>query len=107
MILVGPAGQKVVLMSDAGSGNSVANLNLTFDDAASSTLPELTTILQGTFRPTDYAPADSFPAPAPAGPYATTLSAFNGTSRTASGRSTSWTTRIRIPAPSSPDGPST
>lgn len=79
MILVGPAGQKVVLMSDAGSGNSVANLNLTFDDAASSTLPELTSILQGTFRPTDYVPGDSFPAPAPAGPYATTLSAFNGT----------------------------
>jgi len=79
MLLVGPAGQKVVLMSDAGSGNSVANLNLTFDDASSSTLPELTTIIQGTFRPTDYAPADSFPAPAPAGPYATTLSAFNGT----------------------------
>ena len=80
MILVGPAGQKVVLMSDAGGGNSVANLNLTFDDAASSTLPELTTILEGTFRPTDYASGDSFPAPAPAGPYATNLSAFNGTS---------------------------
>ena len=80
MLLVGPAGQKVVLMSDAGSGISVANLNLTFDDAASSTLPELTTILDGTFRPTDYAPGDSFPAPAPAGPYATNLSVFNGTS---------------------------
>ena len=78
ILLVGPAGQKVVLMSDAGSGNSVANLNLTFDDAASSTLPELTTILDGSFRPTDYAPVDNFPAPAPAGPYASTLSAFNG-----------------------------
>lgn len=79
MLLVGPAGQKVILMSDAGSGNSVANLNLTFDDAASSTLPELTAILDGAFRPTDYAPVDNFDAPAPAGPYATTLSAFNGT----------------------------
>jgi uncharacterized repeat protein (TIGR01451 family) len=79
MLLVGPAGQKVILMSDAGSGNSVANLNLTFDDSASSTLPELTTILDGSFRPTDYAPTDNFDAPAPAGPYATTLSAFNGT----------------------------
>ncbi|TXT51486.1 MAG: hypothetical protein FD140_1524 [Limisphaerales bacterium] len=82
ILLVGPGGQKVVLMSDAGSGNSVNNLTLTFDDAASSTLPELTTILEGTFRPTDYAPADSFPAPAPAGPYSTSLSVFNGSNPT-------------------------
>ena len=80
ILLVGPAGQKVLLMSDAGGGNSVTNLTLTFDDAASSNLPELSTILAGTFRPTDYPPADSFPAPAPAGPYATSLSVFNGSS---------------------------
>ncbi len=76
MLLVGPAGQKVMLMSDAGAGNSITNVSLVFDDSASS-LPFSTTIASGTYHGTDFPPGDSFPAPAPAGPYGTNLAAFN------------------------------
>jgi uncharacterized delta-60 repeat protein len=78
ILLVSPTGQKVLLMSDAGSGFSVTNLTLTFDDVATASLPELSPLASGTFRPKDHPPADSFPAPAPAGPYATSLATFAG-----------------------------
>ncbi len=79
-LLVGPAGQKVMLMSDTG-GNypGVANVTLTFDDAATNGLPA-ENFLTGTYRPTDYAVGDVFPAPAPSGPYSTALSDFSGSS---------------------------
>jgi uncharacterized repeat protein (TIGR01451 family) len=77
ILLVGPAGQKVLLMSDAGAGTSVSGLNLTFDDGAASLLGSAA-ITSGSFRPTDYAPGDAFPSPAPSGPFAANLSVFNG-----------------------------
>ena len=77
MLLVGPAGQKVMLMSDAGAGNGVSGINLTFDDTAVN-LPFANTIATGTYRGTDFPPGDTLPAPAPAGPYGTNLAAFNG-----------------------------
>ncbi|WP_051319648.1 MULTISPECIES: S8 family serine peptidase [Planktothrix] len=81
MFLRGPGGQKVMLMSDAGGGYSsrLNNVNLTFRDSASGTLPDGSQITSGTYRPTDYEVGDTFPTPAPAGPYGTALSAFNGT----------------------------
>jgi Ca2+-binding RTX toxin-like protein len=42
-------------------------------------LPDGSQITSGTYRPTDYQVGDTFPTPAPAGPYGTALSAFNGT----------------------------
>jgi uncharacterized repeat protein (TIGR01451 family) len=79
ILLVGPAGQKVMLMSDAGSGNALNNVQLTFDDSAASSLPDATQIAAGTFKPSDFAPTEILPSPAPSSPYATALSAFNGT----------------------------
>jgi len=81
MFLLGPGGQKVMLMSDAGGGYSspLNNVNLTFSDSASGTLPDDSQITSGTYRPTDYEVGDTFSTPAPAGPYGTALSAFNGT----------------------------
>jgi len=79
MLLVGPAGQKVLLMSDAGAGNAISSgVTLTFDDSAAA-LPFANAIASGTYHPTDYPPGDTLAAPAPAGPYGTNLSAFNGT----------------------------
>jgi subtilisin-like proprotein convertase family protein len=83
VLLVGPRGQSVLLMSDAGAGGGPAsNLTLTFDDAAAATLPAAAALSGGVFRPTNHgAGADTFPAPAPgvpAGGWATSLSAFNG-----------------------------
>ena len=79
VLLVGPGGQKVVLMSANGGGYSVTNVNLTFDDAASALLPASGQILSGTYKPTDGQPGTVFPSPAPSGSAGTSLSAFNGT----------------------------
>ena len=82
ILLVGPGGQMVMLMSDAGYSRDVVNVNLTFD-SATGTAPALSDsgqISSGTYRPTNYGTTDSFSAPAPAGPFGASLSAFNGTS---------------------------
>jgi hypothetical protein len=78
VLLVGPGGQKAIILSDAIGTNSQAlsNVTLTFDDHAAGFLPEFGIVSPGTFRPTDYPPGDSFPAPAPAPPYATNLNVF-------------------------------
>ena len=84
ILLVGPGGQKVMLMSDAGGSIDVVNVNLTFDSATLTALPDSAKISSGTYRPTNYVgkdgATDSFSAPAPAGPFGASLSAFNGTS---------------------------
>jgi hypothetical protein len=56
------------------------NVTLTFDDAAATTLASSSIIVTGTNKPSNVGANDTFSAPAPAGPYAATLSTFNGTS---------------------------
>jgi len=84
ILLVSPGGQKVMLMSDAGSGADLVNVNLTFDGVVSTFLPNSSQISSGTYLPTNHASTsgstDPFGAPAPAAPYGTSLGAFNGTS---------------------------
>jgi subtilisin-like proprotein convertase family protein len=77
ILLVGPAGQKMILMSDVGGGTDAVNVTITFDDAAASNIGA--TVVSGTFRPTNSGTGDLFPAPAPAAPYGAALSDFNGT----------------------------
>lgn len=76
-LLVGPQGQKVMLMSDAGSDSAPIRF-LTFDDAAPDLLPRYEPLASGTYQPTDYEPAN-LPAPAPAGPYPLSLASMNVT----------------------------
>ncbi len=76
ILLVGPGGS-VILMSDAGGALDVTNVNLTFDDTGAM-LPDSTQIVSGTFQPTNFVAGDTFPAPAPVGPYGALLSVFNG-----------------------------
>jgi subtilisin-like proprotein convertase family protein len=87
LLLVSPAGQSVILMTDSGGGFSDSGINLTFDDAASDPVPDNTALVsESTYRPsrgTSIAEGDcdapaSFPG-APMGPYGTSLSVFNGT----------------------------
>lgn len=85
MLLVGPSGTNVMLMSDAMGSGSLYNVTLTFDDAAPSTLPAQGAVPSGTYRPINYGPvlSDPFPAPFPLPaplPYGTNLAVFNGTS---------------------------
>jgi len=86
ILLVGPGGQNVVLMSDVACSTDVTNLDLTFDDAAEGFLPDSTAPLEsGTFKPTDGTGAgcdgndDNYEAPAPSAPYGADLAVFNGT----------------------------
>jgi subtilisin-like proprotein convertase family protein len=80
VLLVGPLGQKILLMSDVGTSLDIVNVTLTLDDAAATSLPDAAQIVSGTFKPTNIGTGDQFPAPAPAGPYPDPqlLSVFNG-----------------------------
>jgi subtilisin-like proprotein convertase family protein len=89
ILLVSPAGESVLLMSDDPAGepycpNNAVGLNLTFDDAAGP-IPPAATLASGTYQPTnnDVSPSacgeatDAFAAPAPGGPYGSRLAVFN------------------------------
>ncbi|TAK97695.1 MAG: HYR domain-containing protein, partial [Verrucomicrobia bacterium] len=78
LLLVGPNGQALKLMSDAGNYFEAEDATLTFDDDAADFLPQVTGIVTGTFKPTDYEEFDSFDNPAPSPPYTNRLSAFIG-----------------------------
>jgi len=80
IMLVGPAGQNAVFMSDAGLSGDIAGINLTFDDAAATVLPDGTQLASGTYQPANYEAGDAFAAPAPAPSGGAALSVFNGTS---------------------------
>lgn len=83
VMLVAPNGRRIVLMSDVGGGTEVGGLNLTFDDAAATSLPDNATLTAGTYKPTDFETGDAFPPPAPQGATTgTTLDAFYGSAPT-------------------------
>jgi uncharacterized repeat protein (TIGR01451 family) len=58
----------------------VNNVTLTFDDFVPDLLPDFDAFTTGSYRPSDYdgGDGDAFPAPAPAGPYGSSLSALSG-----------------------------
>lgn len=78
ILLVGPQGQRVVLLSDAGGDQAVGNVTLTFQEGMPK-LPQDDLILPGIYAPSSYDPAVFFPAPAPAEPAEGPLSVFKGT----------------------------
>jgi len=78
ILLVGPQGQGIVLLSRVGAGVPVSNVSLTFDDAAGAPLPQYGQITDGIYKPSDYKSSDFFPSPAPVGPYETALATFAG-----------------------------
>ena len=92
VLLVGPGGQSLLLMSDAGFDQGASNLTFTFDDEAPAFVPETDALAAGSFKPSNYpedaggcaegpgSSSDPFAAPAPAGPYGSTLAGFDGTS---------------------------
>ncbi len=79
ILLVGPQGQNLVIMSDAGGSLDLANVDLVFDDAAASQLPDSAQITSGSYKPTNFEAVDTFPAPAPVPSASTTLDIFNST----------------------------
>ena len=82
-LLVGPQGQKFILMGDAGDSVAIdpsAPVTLMFTDAAGQVLPNSAMLTSGMFEPTNWeSPVTDFPAPAPPGPYNEPGSAIGGT----------------------------
>lgn len=72
VLLVGPEGQKMLLMADAGGTNGLSGrTTLTFSDNAGQVLPDDSLIGAGSYEPTTWEPGQTdFLAPAPIGPYA-------------------------------------
>ena len=59
-LLVAPNQQDTLIMANAGGGNAISHVTLTFDDAATNSLPHFTTITSGTNKPTAFT-APHFP----------------------------------------------
>jgi subtilisin-like proprotein convertase family protein len=86
ILLVGPGGQRTILMARAGSGadpgDPTPNETFTLDDEATASLPCTSPMPPGTYKPTRNACSGSNPEafgpPAPAGPYPLSLSVFDG-----------------------------
>src|SRR6478736_429321 len=79
VLLVGPHGQQVTLMSDVGSNLDLTADDLTFDDAAPTSLPDNAQVNPGAYKPTNFEAGDAYPAPAPATNNNVLLSTFNDT----------------------------
>lgn len=85
IVLVGPSGKRILLLSDAGGTTDVVSQNITFDDAGAATIPDAGPMVSGTFKPTNFGTGDTIPDLT--GPYpnsatagsATLASVFNGT----------------------------
>lgn len=79
VLLVAPGGQNVILLSDACSGDEWRNVDVTFDDNA-PTVASIGTepCFDDIYKPTNYGGGDTFPAPAPGGPYGSALAPLSG-----------------------------
>jgi uncharacterized repeat protein (TIGR01451 family) len=76
VVLVNPAGTNVLVMSHTGGGHGVTNINLTFDDDATVSLPNQDQITSGTYKPSAYEGPVALPGTAPSIAYQYALSAF-------------------------------
>ncbi len=77
ILLVGPGGQTVMLMSDVGSSDNPAG-DYTFSDLAVAQITDNALGPPGTYRPSNVL-VETMAGPAPGGPYGNLLSVFNGT----------------------------
>lgn len=61
VLLVAPDQLNTLLMGNVGGQNAIGGVTLTFDDAASNSLPHFNQITSGTNKPTVFAPTPTFP----------------------------------------------
>jgi PKD repeat protein len=84
ILLESPSGQRVTLLSDAGGGADMVNLNLVVNDSATIFFSDGGAITNGSYKPTNYTSPDTYNSPgpgsfaAPIGASSTSLSILNG-----------------------------
>jgi subtilisin-like proprotein convertase family protein len=66
ILLAGPTGAGLLLMSDVGTSVDLVGVNFQFSDAAASRMYDSFPLLGTSWKPTDYNPTEVLPAPAPA-----------------------------------------
>ncbi|CAN5341281.1 hypothetical protein BH10ACI3_BH10ACI3_24230 [soil metagenome] len=69
VLLVGPGGQKFVLMANSGGAGSINGVTMNFTDTAGQVLPDANGFATGSYEPTSWGTVAAFPAPAPTTPY--------------------------------------
>ena len=70
MLLVGPGGQKMIVMSDVVGTNDAVNTTFTLKDSAADLLPAGAALVNNaSYRPSDITSGDVFASPAPGSPY--------------------------------------
>jgi subtilisin-like proprotein convertase family protein len=80
VILEGPTGQSLVLMSDTGGFDHGPARDLTFSDGAAGPLPQFDLLTAGSYLPTNWEDdgTDMWVPPAPPDSGSSTMAAFNG-----------------------------
>jgi uncharacterized repeat protein (TIGR01451 family) len=78
IMLATPGGQNMLVLANDGGANAINNVMLTLDDTAATPVPANGIIVTATNHPNPVLPVAAFPSPAPPAPYATNLSACNG-----------------------------
>jgi uncharacterized repeat protein (TIGR01451 family) len=61
VLLVSPTGQSVLALAHCGGAHSITNVDITLDDSAATYLSETGQISSGTFKPSTFTPAATFP----------------------------------------------
>jgi subtilisin-like proprotein convertase family protein len=80
IVLLGPNGRAVMLLSDAGTNAGISGIDLLFDDAAAPISPTAPLSSMALHPGNHGAQNDAFPAPYPGTAFDTDLSVFNGIS---------------------------
>jgi len=81
IMLVGPTGKKVTLMSDAGGGTALSSKDLYFSNSFGTSVPDESVINGTNYKPSNYGTAanDNYPAPVPvAGNAGLNFNVFDG-----------------------------
>ncbi len=80
VLLVSPTDQRILLMANTNGGGSAVNDTLTFIPDGGVVLPSTSTdVVSGVYACSVYNAPSALPAPAPAGPYGTSLAPLIGT----------------------------
>ncbi len=78
LVLEGPTGAAVSLMSDAGDYHDVSSIDFSFDDEAAGKIPDLGPLTAGSYQVSQHNAPETLPSPAPNIGFGGDLSMFDG-----------------------------